>query len=404
MLKANAKNNLKRYYWWAFLVCFIVSAVSGGFSGTTSSFRTSSDSSTSSSDTSGSSTIETPYDLGYVEGYDYGYESYENGYKYSEDAIKSQQTDDNKDYIEGMLDGYHAGYYDAFNGNEKKAVPPSSAEEKTDPFKDVKDWESFKNALYDFVKDDMGLSMTQSEFYTILGIAAVVMIIAMIIGLLFSVFVSYPLNVGAMRFFQTARIGNVAFSSLGYSFGKGRYMKTVKTMFITALYEFLWGLLFFIPGIIKSYSYALVPYIMAENPDIPTNKAITISRKTMKGEKWHYFVLNLSFILWYLLAIITCGIGIMFLLPYVTATQNEFYALMRQKALSFGYATPEELPGFPAAPPPQMNQYYYNNNNGNGGYGNYNNSNPYEYQQNEINQSGDSQDNPYYSDDLNEDK
>ena len=178
-----------------------------------------------------------------------------------------------------------------------------------------------------------------------------------------------------------ARNGDVQFGNIGYVFKKGQYIKAVKTNVVKSLYIFFWSLLFIIPGIVKTFSYALVPYILSENPTISTRKAISISKKTMEGEKWHFFILGLSFILWYLLGSIACGIGTIFVLPYVQATYAEFYALMRQKALAFGYADAEDLPGYPEKalnsdiPPYNSGMSYGNpipgNNDFNNSYNNY---------------------------------
>ncbi len=72
--------------------------------------------------------------------------------------------------------------------------------------------------------------------------------------------------------------------------------------FLTGLYIGLWSLLLVIPGIVKSYSYAMTPFILSENPDMPANDAITASRELMDGHKWDLFCLYLSFIGWNLLA------------------------------------------------------------------------------------------------------
>lgn len=111
--------------------------------------------------------------------------------------------------------------------------------------------------------------------------------------------------------------------------------KTVKsciTITLVQIYQYLWYLTI-IGGIIKSFSYALVPYIVAENPDIDANKAITLSRKMMKGYKWKLFTLYLTFIGWDILDIITLGLsGIFFSNPYKEAALAEFYALVRTVA------------------------------------------------------------------------
>lgn len=103
-------------------------------------------------------------------------------------------------------------------------------------------------------------------------------------------------------------------------FGRGFAQK-----FLRGLYTALWTLLFIIPGIVKSYSYAMTPFIMAENPDMTANEAITASRQLMDGHKIELFWLNLTFFGWSLLCVLTLGIGYLFLNPYMNAAHAAFY-------------------------------------------------------------------------------
>ena len=99
--------------------------------------------------------------------------------------------------------------------------------------------------------------------------------------------------------------------------------------FVTGMFLFLWGLTL-IGGIIKSYSYHLVPYLLAENPSMKTLDAITLSRRLMKGHKWECFVLEMSFLGWDLLGIFTLGASdILFGTPYKMAVMVEYYAQLR---------------------------------------------------------------------------
>ena len=96
-------------------------------------------------------------------------------------------------------------------------------------------------------------------------------------------------------------------------------------LFLRGLYSFLWGLLFIIPGIVKSYAYAMTPFIMAENPDLTANEAIKLSQERMMGHKGELFWLGLTFFGWSLLAALTGGIGSIFLNPYMNAAYAAFY-------------------------------------------------------------------------------
>ena len=165
-----------------------------------------------------------------------------------------------------------------------------------------------------------------------------------------------------------------AFSDLFSQFdrlGDGFCMK-----FLTALYTLLWSLLFLIPGIVKSYSYAMTPYILSEHPEMTANEAITESRRIMPGNRWRLFCLEISFIGWSLLcllpplaaigigmslyfttgnvillllsilAMIPLGAGNLLLRPYREAARAAFY-----REVSGTWET--------AAPPPNESAYEY---------------------------------------------
>ena len=114
-------------------------------------------------------------------------------------------------------------------------------------------------------------------------------------------------------------------------------------MFLRDVYLFLWTLLLIIPGIIKGYAYRMVPYILADNPNIGAARAIELSDQMTKGEKLDIFVLDLSFLGWILLGSLACGIGVLFVNPYVEATNAELYAALKDKAYRNGLCTPAEL-------------------------------------------------------------
>lgn len=103
-------------------------------------------------------------------------------------------------------------------------------------------------------------------------------------------------------------------------------------IFLQGLYILLWTLLLIIPGIIASLSYAMTPYIMAENPDMGANEAIAASKKMMKGQKENLFYLYLTFLGWWLLCLFTLGIGFLWLNPYMKAAEAAFYREISGKA------------------------------------------------------------------------
>ena len=97
------------------------------------------------------------------------------------------------------------------------------------------------------------------------------------------------------------------------------------TRFLKGLYILLWSLLFIIPGIMASYSYAMTPYILAENPELTAREAIVRSKELMAGNRWRLFCLQFSFIGWDILCSLTMGIGNLFLNPYRAAAEAAFY-------------------------------------------------------------------------------
>ena len=105
---------------------------------------------------------------------------------------------------------------------------------------------------------------------------------------------------------------------------------TILTGIMKNLFIFLWSLLFFIPGIVKSYSYALTGYIRVDRPELSFSETITESRRMMDGHKMQLFCLDLSFIGWYLLGALLCGVGVLFVAPYHYLARALFYeAILR---------------------------------------------------------------------------
>lgn len=146
-----------------------------------------------------------------------------------------------------------------------------------------------------------------------------------------SIFVFNPLAAGCQRFFLHCESGSGSLNDITFAFSHS-YMNVVKIMFFQSLYTFLWSLLFIIPGIIKGLEYRMIPYILAENPDISKEEAFALSREMMDGEKWNAFVLDLSFIGWHILSLFTCCIlNIFYVSPYQNLTNAELYHVLKQK-------------------------------------------------------------------------
>ena len=114
-----------------------------------------------------------------------------------------------------------------------------------------------------------------------------------------------------------------------------RWFKTAFcARFLTGLFIFLWSLLLVIPGIVAAYTYAMVPYILAEDPDMTASDAIAVSKRMMEGNRWRLFCLEFSFIGWIILSAFTLGIGNLFLTPYQAAAKAAFYRDLRGQNVS----------------------------------------------------------------------
>ena len=156
-----------------------------------------------------------------------------------------------------------------------------------------------------------------------------VVLIVCLISTLVDIFLFNPIEVGCQAFFANNSRGVGELGDLGRGFSPG-YGRVVKTMFLRGLYVALWSLLFIIPGVIKSYSYRMVPYILADQPELGGNAAITRSREMMAGNKWKAFVLDLSFIGWELLSCLTLGVlGLFYVKPYRYCTNAELYQALK---------------------------------------------------------------------------
>lgn len=103
------------------------------------------------------------------------------------------------------------------------------------------------------------------------------------------------------------------------------------TMLLKYIYTILWTLLLIVPGIIKGYSYAMTEFVMNDNPELEGNKAIEASMAMMQGNKMRLFLLDLSFIGWIILAMLTFGLGFILLEPYMYAARAAFYEDLKNK-------------------------------------------------------------------------
>ena len=169
---------------------------------------------------------------------------------------------------------------------------------------------------------------------------------ASVASALISILVFGPLEVGVQHYFLESTQMRFNLENVIRGFTGGRYRNVVITMLLRNIYNALWYLLLIIPGIVKSYSYTMVPFLLAENPGIPPSRALEISITMTDSHKWQMFVLDLSFIGWFLLGMIPFGIGILFVNPYYHTTRAQLYVALRAIALDRGIITLPELEAY----------------------------------------------------------
>ena len=157
----------------------------------------------------------------------------------------------------------------------------------------------------------------------------VIFFVVMAIVIVVDAFVINPFEIGARRFYLQNFKEQAQVKEVGYGFDHN-YKNIAKTMFFRDLYTALWSLLFIIPGIVKMYEYRMIPYLLAENPQMTKEQAFATSKQMMRGQKWKAFVLDLSFIGWRILDALTFGIlGIFYVNPYYDATEAALYEALK---------------------------------------------------------------------------
>jgi len=184
-------------------------------------------------------------------------------------------------------------------------------------------------------------------------------LVVSVIAIAFYAFIFNPVEVGAQRFFLRDLNKPAEIKEIAYAYDNN-YLETVKTIFLRDLFIFLWSLLLIVPGIVKAYEYRMIPYLMAEDPTMTKDRAFAESKRMMTGQKWNTFVLDLSFIGWYILSAFTLGIlAVFYVAPYHCLTSAALYEKLR-------YGMPEPQPqaynpyGQPAAQPGQPGAYAQN--------------------------------------------
>ena len=334
-LKNRAKLNLKQHFWMACLICLVGILLGGSWTGMkqggtpvnlTRIFSTSSRSSDAARQLKEILRGDTTTDPSEYDSYtedilsdDYSESSL------SDDAPEMERfLDTLANSIRNTEDG--AGFYYVYD-------PDLSESDNLQEF-----FHSYIN--YMGVEDNDIAAVLLIILGLVLLLLVGIWILSTIFRFLVGSFLGAPVRVGMCNYFLIShnRKGNI--DDLFYSFSRGRYMNVIKTMFSMNIRIFGWSLLFYFPGLVKTYEYYFVPYLMAEHPEMSAKEARSASRQMTDGIKWNIFVLEMSFLGWVflfileelLLAVCSFGLlaipGLLLIFPlhaYQQATYAELY-------------------------------------------------------------------------------
>ena len=333
LLKEEAKKvfTYKDNYWRFILAALIIvlltggvsGSISGGIGGTGLSFVFPQSNSKDSSSNSGSS---------------------RGTHKHTNVSYYGDDYDDWEDYIEEYFDDYDYyvdGWDDEYYGDYGDwDEEPALGDIYDDDHGDWDDDKDIPDILKPYLNDDIEGALDDARsfgrhagvwalFGAIAVFVIIVSLIATVIGLAFKAFLINPLVLGGKALFLRSYDRPADFKDLICGF-KNNYIKNVGTLILKDIFTILWTLLFIVPGIIKAYEYRMIPYLIAENPDMSYKEAFARSKDMMMGNKWEAFVLDLSFLGWFCLNLLTCGIlGIFYVNPYYFATDANLYRAIK---------------------------------------------------------------------------
>ncbi len=173
-------------------------------------------------------------------------------------------------------------------------------------------------------------ALSEGDLQSLFVVSAVAIVIVIVVSVLLKIFLFNPLEVGCYSFFKKNISDNSATLGSALKEGFSNYVRVFLTLFLRDLFIALWSILLVIPGIIASYAYSMVPFILTDNPELSATEALKRSKQMMQGNKGRAFLLDLSFIGWYILSAITCGIlGVFWTAPYHNSTHAALYAELK---------------------------------------------------------------------------
>lgn len=162
------------------------------------------------------------------------------------------------------------------------------------------------------------------KFVTI-SVTGTLLAALIITGFLGSIFILKPMKIGLKRFFLNGYRDEARVADMFTTFTDGHWVGYSLKLLYVEFIIFLWTLLLIIPGIVKGYQYYYVPYILSDHPEYSAREAMALSREMSDCKKSDIFMLDLSFIPWILVAVLTFGLGFLILTPYIEGTSAALY-------------------------------------------------------------------------------
>jgi uncharacterized membrane protein len=171
------------------------------------------------------------------------------------------------------------------------------------------------------LKGNWGIAIGTSFLYAVIvGVTP----LGPVVGPVAAIIIGGPMLLGYSIFLLSYSRGeNAELSQLFKGFNW--FGKSLGAYLLMTIYVFLWSLLLIIPGIVAAFKYAMTFFILADDPTLSADMALKKSKEMMYGYKWKLFFLGLRFIGWFLLCILTLGIGFLWLIPYINVSYAKFY-------------------------------------------------------------------------------
>ncbi|MDB5257858.1 MAG: hypothetical protein JWM14_2553 [Chitinophagaceae bacterium] len=203
----------------------------------------------------------------------------------------------------------------------------------------IASYETLKQNALDSLKGNWGLAIGAIVVHFLVVIPLqVIPFVGSILGLV----IGGPFAVGAATFnLNLSKNNNPKIADIFSGFNN--FVPALATYLLMLLYVFLWALLLVIPGIIAAFSYSQVFFILSEEPHLSASEVLKKSKQMMDGHKARYFVLGLTFFGWFLLCLLTVGIGFLWLIPYYQLTMTKFYENLRGESKDNEMSIPNVL-------------------------------------------------------------